>query len=138
MFYSIGFVCEYEGEFIHLDFKKVGISTNFYKRLGDYQTWANTSNENLSVIIRVDECFEFRTKKEALEFEKQILGSVDIFQAEGFDFPNPTECIPVDVEIEMPANASWSEEEFGLESAFEGNMFLGEGESHLWSEKRYQ
>jgi|TARA_B110000902_G_C14258233_1_gene568764 hypothetical protein len=122
MFYSIGFVCEYEGEFLHLDFKKVGISTNFYKRLGDYQTWANTSNENLSAIIRVDECFEFETKKEALEFEKQILGSVDIFQAEGFDFPNPTECIPVDVEIERPSNAFWAEDEFGKEDFLEGNV----------------
>ena len=136
MFYSIGFDCIHEDEWFPLDFKKIGISTNFYKRLGDYQTWANKSIDPLVVVIRVDECFEFETKKEALEFEKTVLGSVDIFQAEGFDFPNPNECIPSWVEIDMPANASWPEEEFGKESAFEGNMWLDE--SCLLSEKRYQ
>jgi hypothetical protein len=136
MFYSIGFVFPNpdNNEWVHLDFKKIGISTNLSKRMGDYQTWANKSNDPLFPIIRIDECFEFETKKEALEFEKKILGSVDIFQAEGFDFPNPNECIPSWVEIEMPANASWSEEEFGKESSFEGNVWIED--MHLWSERR--
>ena len=112
IFYSVGFQAYLNQSttfndrgWYDLDFKKVGISTNFSKRLNDYQTWANKNK--LQMVIRADECFAFDNKREAFNFEKRILSSVEIFQAEGFEefFPNPTECIGIDVEIMMPPNA---------------------------------
>ena len=123
IFYSVGFQAYLnqpttfqEVGWHDLDFKKVGISTNFSKRLNDYQTWANKNK--LQMVIRADECFSFDNKKEALDFEKEILGSVDIFQAEGFEefFPNPTECVDVDVEIMIPPNAKELDENLEYES----------------------
>jgi len=116
IFYSVSFM-KLGSESFDLPFKKVGISTNFGKRLNDYQTWGN--KHKLQMVVKVDECFAFETKGEALDFEKEILNSVDIFQAEGFDFPNPNECIDVDVEIMMPSNAIGLDENLEYEGEYE-------------------
>jgi len=104
LFYSVGFLnLLWEDEPVSL-FKKCGITKNFTKRLGDYETWAN--KHKLQMVCYVDECFGFETKAEALEFERNFFESIPFNSMRPYmDFPNPTECVACEEEVVMPSNA---------------------------------
>ena len=107
LFYSVGFLNLLSGDEPVSLFKKCGITKNFTKRLGDYQTWAN--KHKLQMVCYVDECFGFETKAEALEFEGQFFEDLSfpihapMYVPTGF--PNPTECVACEEEVVMPSNA---------------------------------